>query len=277
MKISIKYIFCIISIYLITSIGYAAFESAGGDIITQSMGGAGSARVFSGFGINSNPASYSFITNPEFSFSYQRLYNLKELQQNRLSFKFKFFNGGVSLSYYDFGNRLYRENILSIGYGTKWLERIFIGLSVPVYFLNIEGGGNMQTAGLNSGIVYKHTDNFKLAVNAVNINTPEIGDTSERIPLAITTGVSYTPAPGFQINFDIINEDGFDVNRCIGIEYYGLNKLILRAGINEETAGLSGGFEYLHEYLCLRYTYYTHKHLGYTNMLGIALRIAKTD
>ena len=162
----------------------AAFELAGDDIISLSMGGAGIARNMPGCGITSNPAAFGNILFPEIFASYRKLFNLDELQQNQISGKFRLWGGGCSLTFFNFGNKYYGENIFAVGYGIRLSSKIYAGLNIPIYFLSIEGGGGMTTLGVGSGIIYKLSENFTTGINTININTPEIGNSHERLPFS---------------------------------------------------------------------------------------------
>lgn len=267
-----KYFFALVSFCVIIVNAEAAFELAGDDIITLSLGGAGTARNIPGNGINSNPAAFGNILFPEISTSYRKLFNLEELQQNQISSKFRLMGGGCSLTFFDFGNKLYRENIFSIGYGIRLSAKISAGLNIPIYFLNIEGGGKMETIGIGGGILYNFSEKLNLGVNTNNVNTPEMGDSSERLPFIFEAGVSYYPAEQFCFNLDINKQDDFKIDRRFGIEYYGLKKMVLRTGIDDETAGISAGFEIIYKYFNIRYSFSSHKQLGFTNIFGILIR-----
>lgn len=249
----------------------AAFELTGDSVISLSLSGAGYAMLIPCGAIGSNPAVP--IKQTGFAFSYRNLYNLRELRQTGISFYREVVNTGITLKAYDFGYELYRENAFALSASRELSKNLYFGLQIEHYHLSIRDYGSSGVFGLDLGCIWKLWKEFSIAGGGANLNRPQIGQCSEKLPFTLRAGLAYQPVDGFQIFADIFQDEDFPLETRIGVEYSRIKNLTLRMGAADHPVGLSGGFDIYIASVGVSYAFNTHKYLGFTHTFGMFLRI----
>ena len=234
------------------------------------------ARTSPGMGIHSNPAALGYVANPAISLSHRKLFNLHELQQNQLSFHFRALGLGASVGIFDFGSKLYRENVIAIGTGEEIIPSLSGGLGMTYYNLSVEGGGSDRVLGFNLGCLWKISESLSWGWGINNFNRPAIGSCRENLPVTVRTGLDYRPIKDFEVCVDLFKDDRYPLETRAGVEYSGLRKVVFRVGGMNRPVSFSSGFDIVTQYIIVSYAVYTHNQLGLTHTFGLLFNFGRT-
>ena len=246
-----------------------AFETSDADIISISMGGAGCAGNNINF-TGGNPAGQ--FSGSGFSMSYRNIYGMRELKQSTLAYYTSARINSFAVSFSDFGNKVYRENVVIVNVSRKFRNNFSAGMGISYYYLSLESLGSDYCAGLNGGILWSPGDEWNIGVSAININDPRVGEKEDRIGRKYKCGFGYFPGKTIRLFAGVVEEDRFPADFRAGLEY-ALNGIItMRVGMNSPEPQLSGGFSIRHQRYSFIYAFRNHNYLGLSHMFGIHLQ-----
>ncbi len=136
-----------------------------------------------------DPARLSARRSINGVFSWNRLFQIKELKHEVWSVSAPVLGMGIAVGGSAFGNPLYRESILALMIGKTIMKRLEIGISILNYQVRIRNYGQAAATGINISWRYYPAPDWYWNTSLRNINAPEIGRTRERLPQVITTGL----------------------------------------------------------------------------------------
>jgi hypothetical protein len=247
----------------------SAFETAGDNPYSLSLGGAGCASRMSLFALN--PAVV--CSTMECGICYRDLYNIPELQETHLSLHFPWKSFGLGGELFAFGDKVYSERIFSLSCAESWRERISIGAKIGYYHLSIDGCGEAGGFSLSAGGIYRPIDKLVFGLMANHINQPFIGRSGERLNRELQSGISYSPIQDSEILCDIFLTPRFKREFRLGLEYRIGAYLQVRAGVSDLTRALSAGTTITWNNLGFHYAVSEHYYLGWTHFVGVGFRI----
>lgn len=247
-----------------------AFETSDFSIMTLSLGGAGCGNAGNPGLMSCNPAG-RFKTSG-FTISNGNLYGMKELKHSRLSYYTSLNGNCLTINLSDFGNRVYREDVLELGISRKIISGLSAGIRVSNYYLSLQGLGADLTAGFDGGLLWSPGRSWSAGVAAMNLNDPKIGQGEDPIGRKLSVGVSYFPDYRITLFTDAVKEDRFSWEIIAGGEYYLSRRLTIRFGMNTPNPQLSGGFSLNLGRFLMLYAFRDHRYLGMSHMFGISIQ-----
>ena len=218
-----------------------------------------------------NPAGLSQSAKPAFSFFISRLYNLKELTYQNLSAVFPSPYGSFSISLQTFGHTLYRENLLTFGWGDRYGKKIYYGILVSKIQIQIQKYGAASTFLFDGGILFRLDDKTKCGIAVANFNQGKIGSTKEKVPQIIRVGFSTMFFPDVLFSIEIDKEQRFPLQLKGGCEMRPLHNFNMRCGFGRKPSYFSAGIGLVWENLSFDYGFTSHLVLGITHYISITL------
>ncbi|MBC8277265.1 MAG: hypothetical protein H8E46_03475 [FCB group bacterium] len=246
----------------------AAFETSDADIISISLGGAGCA----GYNFNHsgrNPAGQ--FSGSGFRMSYRNIYGMPELKQSSLAYYTSKEVNSFSVILSDFGNKVYREDALTVNYSRELRGGFSACAGISNYYLSLNGLGSDYTAGLNGGLSWSPGEMWNIGASVMNINDPSLGEQKDRIGRKYACGFGYFPAESIRLFGDVVKEDRFPADFRAGLEFALSEIVTIRAGVNSPEPQLSGGFSVYHQRFSFLYAFRNHNYLGASHMFGVQI------
>lgn len=201
--------------------------------------------------IHTNPAGLAFITNPEMSALYGRMYDGlsddSEIGQSHFGFAApieKHIPGVLGFSWEELSlTEVYSESSFTLSYGTEVYKNMFGGLNIKMlrksYSSDIytvtdplfnNNGYSKSGFALDLGGLYRINSQYTLGLVIKNINQPDMGLADKDIvPMVVRGGLAYWKNNGV-IDLDMSYSDS-DYDIAMGVEHWLTNKFTLRFGL----------------------------------------------
>lgn len=156
---------------------------------------------------------------------------------------FSFGTAGVSI--FRFGDDLYSEQIISLGFANQ-LGNTSLGARLSYIQYRAEGFGTHGAFGINVGGITKITPQISIGAWVQNINQPKINfDAKEKVPVKLMVSVSFKPTEKFTLVSELEKDVLYSVLWKTGMEYIIHKKFFARAGFNIQPNAmfLGAGFQ----------------------------------
>lgn len=207
---------------------------------SMGMGGAGTALAdpYSAF---NNIGGAAIPENSTLVFSIKNLYGLEGLFVLGTSWNQKIRQGAFVTSIYRFGDPLFSELKIGLGYSHK-IHFISLGLQVNYLQQSVENYGTSGTLLIEAGGIVTILKGLYFGALIRNPNRARLGHAApEYLPVILKAGLAYTPDDLTTLCLDIVSDD-FHGNRIgIGLEYM-LKKIVpLRVGAAFNPPGMAAG------------------------------------
>ncbi|SMB89277.1 hypothetical protein SAMN00120144_0895 [Hymenobacter roseosalivarius DSM 11622] len=184
--------------------------------------------------------------------------------------------GVVGFEAQRFGNNLYAEQRLGLGYGYRG-GQISVGGRVDVLQVSIQGLGSRRVVAASLGGQAELIPNrLVFGGYLYNLNQARLAAyEDERVPTVLKAGLSYRPTSKLMLNVETEKDVEQSADFKAGIEYQMLETLALRAGfaslVEQTTAGVgfkAGRFQ-------IDYAAAWQSALGLSQHVGVSLQWAK--
>lgn len=140
--------------------------------------------------------------------------------------------GGAGFSLFRFGDDLYSEQIISVGYGNQF-GITSLGLKVNYIQYRAEGIGTRSLVGINFGGITQLSKQVTIGAYIINLNQPKLSSIDdERAPTRLVAGISFKASEECLIISEVEKELNFDPTIKAGVEYVILKKVSVRTGFN---------------------------------------------
>ncbi|HZY82948.1 MAG TPA: hypothetical protein VFE50_25690 [Cyclobacteriaceae bacterium] len=172
-----------------------------------------------------------------------------------------------------FGDDLYREQTLSLGYAHS-IGITNIGIRADALELRIHDFGLRRTFGVTIGASTAIGKRITIGAVARNINLPKWID-GEPLPVVLNTGLRFIPSDNFLLVAELEKNTDFDPTFKSAFEYSLHKKFFIRTGFNLHPHAAFGGFGLqlwrLGFDYSLRWSYLP----GYAQQVSISIKSAK--
>ncbi len=181
--------------------------------------------------------------------------------------------GNASLSAYRFGDALFSQQKLSLGWAHQ-ISRMGIGVQANYWQHHAEGYGSRANLAIDVGGVAAIIPELTFGLHIANVNQAKLSET-ERIPTVINAGLAYQPVKPLIFVIETEKDVDFDAVFKLGMEYKIIEKLRLRTGISTRPVRLHYGFGVYLKKFVIDYALVTHPQLGVSNQVSVSYRIKK--
>ena len=164
-----------------------------------------------------------------------------------------------------YGFELYRETNAILSYGNNFRGKIFYGLNLNYYNLNIQNYNSASSFGADIGAMAYITDFLRWGFFAKNITGAKIGSSEEKLAQVYRTGLNVQPRNDLNLILEIEKDVKYPLSVRGGMEYSVNDYIDIRAGIGTEPTAFSGGISIYYKTFQIDYAIYNYRDLGITN------------
>ena len=217
-----------------------------GQSISTQMGARATGMGYTSSGIKdewsifNNPGGLGKINQVNTAFAYEVQAQLKGA--NRMAFVFNrpLKWGTPSLGVFRFGDDLYNEQVISLGFGNQ-LGIASLGTKLNVIQYRAIGFGVSTALSLDFGGMAELTEKLFIGAYIINLTQSKIGEDEERLPTRLTAGLTYNPEKNISITSELSKELEYETTWRTGLEYSFHQKVFFRTGFNlHPNAGFFG-------------------------------------
>lgn len=219
-----------------------------------------------------NPAGLGQIKYRDFSVFYNPApFGLTELSTAAFTYAepMKFGVLGAGLRTYGFD--LYKETNILLSYGNSYKNRVFYGINMNFYHLNIQNYGSASSFGVDVGAMAYINKYLRWGFFGKNITGSTIGTSKEKIAQVYRTGLNYKPLNEVGLMLEIEKDVKYPVSVRAGFEYSLLDFIDLRAGVGSEPTSFTGGVGFNYSIFQLDYALYKSQDLGITHQGSLTI------
>jgi hypothetical protein len=177
-----------------------------------------------------NPAGLSGVNNPIVAVGYAMTPALPGSDRMAFAGSLNALRGTVSAGMFRFGDALYSEQTVRLGYGHR-MGLAALGISVSLIQYNVTGFGTLWVPGITLGGIAELTPWVKVGAYVVNPNQPVISrDHGERLPTRLIAGVAFLPNERVIAVVEVEKDLEYDATWKAAIEYRPLGRFHFRMG-----------------------------------------------
>ena len=247
----------------------AAFEERLYSTRAAALGGAYAAMLNNHSAIFGNPSSLGYNDNRKLNILYGRSFGLKELANTGISVPFNFELGNIEIGLSRFGFSLYHEDIVSIGFGKRILNKAAVGIALRYLSTEISGYGSAATIGVDLGFSLKINPRMNIGVSAKNVNAPKLSKSESPLARSARIGASFAVEDNVLLIAEYhMEENQIDVYR-IGSEIEIFSDQYLRFGITNNPSSISMGFGIKLNKIDLNYSFNSHQYLDASQFFSL--------
>lgn len=257
---------------LTANVSTAQFENTDIGARASAMNGAFTSVSDNSLAVFYNPAGLRQFSYREFSFHYSPApYGLSELSIVSFSYaeptKIGTFGAGIK----SYGFELYREITGLISYGNSFRDKIYYGVNLNLYHLNIKNYNSATTFGVDIGAMAYLTSFLKWGFYGKNLTGSRIGTSKERIAQVYRTGFAVQPRNDLIFVFETEKDVKYPFSFRAGFEYNIINYFDIRAGIGSQPTNFSAGAGFSYSLFSVDYAIQNHPDLGFTHQSGLTI------
>ncbi|WKV10851.1 hypothetical protein [Marivirga harenae] len=181
--------------------------------------------------------------------------------------------GHASLNVFRFGDDIYNEHKVSLGYATE-IGIIRIGGRTNYLQYVVQDLGTRSSYSVDFGGIAMLTPQLAIGAQALNITQSSLNaKTEERVPTLLKLGISYRPRDYFMINAEAEKDILKTTLLKLGAEYNFLDKFYLRTGLNSNSFQSFYGLGF--QYLSFQWDYAlsNHAEMGFSHSVSMHYKL----
>jgi hypothetical protein len=183
--------------------------------------------------------------------------------------------GTASLNFYRFGDDLFNEHKVGLGYSHK-IRFVSLGIQINYIQYKIEGYGSSGLAVLEFGGIVTILPELHFGAYIFNpTQSDPYRDRSGILPMFLKTGLSYRPVTNLMLNIEYQYYLFIKSSLSIGMEYVIREKVAVRTGITLWTLRSTFGIGFMPGKFQVNYAADVHPLLGISHEFSITLNISK--
>ncbi len=275
----IKYAF----LFLVLSLGNtqlkASFEFKEGGARGAALAGAYTAASDDVEAIWWNPAGLRFLREIQMNTSYTNLYSMEDLNYMNVAVVVPTLLAGTwGMGYSSFGPAEYREKDIRLGFSSGLGSGMYLGTNLKRNTVVIgNDGGSASAFGMDVGVIANINPELRMAMCAMNVNNPSLGNTSEKLSRRLFFGLQARPYEGLTALFDMHKPLEREMEIRLGMEVMLNNVLTVRAGTQTRPARFTFGFGFDWAVFSLNYAFLTHSVLTSQHVFALKMRFSGID
>lgn len=204
------------------------------------MGGA-SLTVSDAFSAVNNLASAAFLRQGEIGVAGNQPFMINGVNNFLLAAVLPAGPGAFGITVAHFGDRLYREQLIGLGYTRQLAPGLSIGLQLDYLRYAVEEYGNEGGWTFDAGIYYALSEKLQLAAHVFNPPASRLSRSDVPLPVVFQSGIRYVSSEKLFFMAEAEKDLDHPMRLIFGMEYRPLPEVCLRAGSSTEAAMLSFG------------------------------------
>lgn len=226
-----------------------------------------------------NQGALGFVDHAAVSAYYENRFFTKAMNLQGVVGTVPLSTGTLGLSFQNFGDNLYSESKLGVGYGMKLAD--FISAGVQISYLNsriAQDYGMNHTVTAELGILAKVNDNLSFGAHIFNPFSVKLAEyADERVPSIIRLGMQYDVSEKLICIVEAEKDIEHDLALKFGIEYHPTEIFYFRGGASTGPVTTSFGFGAQMKSLQFDLSASWHQRLGFSPQVGLTYRFNKKD
>jgi hypothetical protein len=251
----------------------AAFEFIGVGAEPLALGNAMVAYRYSTYAVYYNPANITADRKPQIQLDYRSFYGLSFPNQTSVLIQYPVQSVPFAICCIHLGDRIYREMHLALGSSYTYHEKLSMGISLNLYYLNISSYSTSLSAGINLGFAYPLSDRFTMGVLITNVNQPKFSIINEKLPQIFTLGWCYNLQQNIIFCCDLFRDVKYEQDYRAGISVKLQSALTLRFGLEDKSNTCTMGLGLTFKRLKFDYTLILHNTLGLSQATSLQLTL----
>ena len=208
--------------------------------------------------------------------TWNRPFQINELQQIALASAFIYKNWGIGISASSFGNSIYNESMLALSIARSAKTRLSLGVNIILYQLKISDYGTAHAPGLSASMRYNINDNWDWVTTIRNINYPKIGTSEDKLPQVVTTGFVGSVHEIFTIATEWEHDIAYKGALKFGAMVKPYKQILFSAGYISNPGQLTAGLSININKIYFEYGTIAYMDLGlFTHQLGIGVNLGR--
>ena len=265
----------ILSLILTLTSALASAQSVSTQIGARANGmGYASAALFDTWSLFNNPASTAKLETITAGFTYDL--HPTPIGANRtaavIAMPVKPI-GVITGSAYRFGDDLYNEHLISVGFASKF-GLASLGAQVNYIQYSAEGFGTKGVVSINLGGIAELTPQLSIGAYIINLNQPEISR-EEKLPTRLVAGLGFKPIEKLFVGVEIEKDLDLDPTWKMGLEYAFHKKFSARTGYNVRPNTGFFGLGMKTKKLSIDYTIQYNVFLSFSHQASVGYQFAK--
>lgn len=253
-------------------LSYAQFENIDLGARAVGLNGAFTSLSNNSLAIFYNPAGLGQMKYRDFSVFYNPApFGLTELSSAAFTYAEPTKYGVVGAALRSYGFDLYKETGVLLSYGNNYKSRIFYGLNMNLYHLNIQNYGSATSFGVDVGAMAYINKYLRWGFFGKNITGSTIGTSKEKIAQVYRTGLNYKPLNEVNLLLEFEKDVKHPLSVRAGFEYSLMDLVDLRAGVGNEPASYTGGIGFNYGLFSLDYAIYKTQDLGISHQGSLTI------
>ena len=206
--------------------------------------------------------------------TWNRPFQINELQQIAVASAFIYKNWGIGISASSFGNSIYNESMLALSIARSAKTRLSLGVNIVLYQLKISDYGTAHAPGLSVSMRYNINDNWDWVTTTRNINCPKIGNSEDELPQVITTGFIGAMHENFTIATEWEQDIAYKGALKFGVVVKPYKQILFSVGYVSNPGQLTAGLSININKIYFEYGTIAYMDLGlFTHQLGIGVNL----
>ncbi|OJJ15942.1 hypothetical protein BKI52_36450 [marine bacterium AO1-C] len=185
--------------------------------------------------------------------------------------------GVVGLSVSRFGDNLYSEQRLGLGYSHQ-IKNVSLGAKINYVQVRIQDLGSQGTFAFEFGGVARISEEISFGAHIYNFNQGQLntsfGD-AEKVPVIMKAGLSYQPVKALLLNIETEKDIDLPATFKAGVEYELVKNIFLRTGIQTSPFNNFFGIGFTPRWFHLNYALSTNDALGVSHHLSFTYQLGK--
>jgi hypothetical protein len=192
-----------------------------------------SAQLGDVFGMSSNTGALAFMTKTGVGIMAETRFGLIDLTNIGVNGAIAVPKGAIGIQANRFGNNLFNETQVGVGYGRLLTDKIAVGVKANYYQQQINAYGNGSTINAEAGILLQLTPKFKGGVSVYNAVGGKYGiNKTESLASIYKLGLGYDVSDKVSISAEVVKMEDVPVNVISSIHYQFENRFFAKAGIS---------------------------------------------
>jgi len=220
-----------------------------------------------------NVAGLAKVTSIVAAFTYDVQPSFKPFNKAAATFSFPVKIGVAGLGLFHFGDDLYNEQLVTLGYSNTF-GLASLGVKVNYIQYNIQGFGRKAVLTASFGGIAELTKRLVLGAHVININQPKLSELDqERIPTVLIVGVLVKASDDATLTAEI--EKDLDHKPAVkaGVEYRILKKFFIRTGIRIQPNTGYFGFGFKPTRYSIDYAFQYNQGIGSRHQASVSYKL----
>jgi hypothetical protein len=237
--------------------------------------GYASATVQDEWSFFNNIAGLAGIKEKAFAATYEVRPNLPSANRLGALFAMPFSFGSTGFGVFKFGNDVYSEQIIALGYANQ-IGKTSLGARISYIQYKAEGYGTHGALGINVGGITQITPQIAVGAWIQNINQPKIDFADkEKAPVKLLLALSFKASEKFFVVTELEKDVLYKTLWKTGMEYAVHKKFFARAGFNIQPNSFFIGVGYNGARIKIDYALQSFTQIGASHQASASYRIGK--